>query len=59
MLVRFTGIHGMNHQIERAKQYLTLNKVYRVVKKTTQNWVTTYQLEGIKGEWNSVLFENN
>ncbi len=59
MKVTFHGNGGWEGETERAKKSLEVGKQYLVIGGNMGQSVTYYELEGIKGRFNSVLFTGN
>lgn len=53
----FTGKNGYPYQNQKANQILTIGQKYKVIGGKMGAYHTSLKLEGVDGEWNSVMFD--
>ncbi len=56
-LATFTGAGGYDYQREHAKKVFEVGKQYLVIGGLIERTYTSLRIEGIPGDWNSVLFD--
>lgn len=54
---KYKGTEGQDHEREEASKVFTVGQEYRIAKVFQGQSSTTLVIEGVKGGWNSVLFD--
>lgn len=54
---KYKGTEGRDYEIEEASKVFTVGQEYKIAKVYQGQSSTTLVIEGVKGGWNSVLFD--
>ena len=55
--VKYTGNGGFQMERDRANKVFVVGQEYEVVGGTIYSWVSEFVIDGIKGTWNTTLFD--